>query len=362
MFDGDWNLVLAAYNGGPGRVSRAMKRSGVDDFWKLSATSKYLPQGNARVRAAHPGGDDHRPEPRAVRLRDGRPPSRSATRRSRCRRRSTCAASPSGPARRWTRSRQLNPELRRWTTPVKYPNYEVKVPAGTADKLTAKLAEASPADFSAFKWYTAKKGETLLTVARQFGVSRTDVAEANNLIAQVASASRPGADHPAPAGDDPRGPHRARRAVGRRVAQHRRTGCRRRPVTAGHAVVRRHLQGQAGRHPLLDRPALRHDGREDQELEPALEQSHRARHAAEDHDLAPDRSERPPVKTAARRQYAAGKPSSPLAGTTTDSSPLRTGYRPLVPGYRLLLTSELQRFRDVIECDVWRLTQIGNRP
>src|SRR5262249_8986095 len=40
---------------------------------------------------------------------------------------------------------------------------------------------ASPADFSTFKWYTAKKGETLLTVGRRFGVSRAEVAEANNL-------------------------------------------------------------------------------------------------------------------------------------------------------------------------------------
>ena len=84
----------------------------------------------------------------------------------------------------------LNPELRRWTTPVKYPQYDLKVPKGTGDRLTAKLAGASPADFSTFKWYTAKKGETLLTVARRFGVSRADVAEANNLTTK--SRLRPG--------------------------------------------------------------------------------------------------------------------------------------------------------------------------
>ena len=38
----------------------------------------------------------------------------------------------------------LNPELRRWTTPVKYPDYEVKVPKGTADGSNAKLAGRRP--------------------------------------------------------------------------------------------------------------------------------------------------------------------------------------------------------------------------
>src|SRR6478672_330440 len=41
---GDWHLALASYNGGPGRVQTAMKRSRKDDFWELSASSRYLPR------------------------------------------------------------------------------------------------------------------------------------------------------------------------------------------------------------------------------------------------------------------------------------------------------------------------------
>ncbi len=42
LFDqfGDWLLVLAAYNGGPGKVYTAIKKSGSRDFWTLQ---KYLP-------------------------------------------------------------------------------------------------------------------------------------------------------------------------------------------------------------------------------------------------------------------------------------------------------------------------------
>ena len=37
---GDWLLVIAAYNGGPGSVNNAIKRSGSRDFWSLQ---NYLP-------------------------------------------------------------------------------------------------------------------------------------------------------------------------------------------------------------------------------------------------------------------------------------------------------------------------------
>ncbi len=48
MFD-DWHLALASYNGGPGRMQRAVKRSGIDDFWRLAASSA----ATCRVRRAN---------------------------------------------------------------------------------------------------------------------------------------------------------------------------------------------------------------------------------------------------------------------------------------------------------------------
>ena len=38
---GNWELVMAAYNAGPGRVRSAVKRAGTTDYWKVA---KFLPQ------------------------------------------------------------------------------------------------------------------------------------------------------------------------------------------------------------------------------------------------------------------------------------------------------------------------------
>ena len=191
MFNGDWHLVLAAYNGGLGRLQRAMKVRQTDDFWSLSETPKYLPRETreyvplilaAIIVAKNPAQYGFQYTPSETATYEKVPVPRAVDLRR---------------VAEWTGTtideiQALNPELRRWTTPVKYPNYEVKVPVGTAEKLTARLTGAPPSDLGALNWYTVKRGETLSTVARKLRVNRVDLAEANNL--SVSSRIRPGQD------------------------------------------------------------------------------------------------------------------------------------------------------------------------
>jgi membrane-bound lytic murein transglycosylase D len=75
----------------------------------------------------------------------------------------------------------LNPELRRWTTPVKEKDYALKVPTGTAEVVSARLSESADTDLASLKYYSVKRGETVSTIAKTLGVSRSDLAEANYL-------------------------------------------------------------------------------------------------------------------------------------------------------------------------------------
>jgi membrane-bound lytic murein transglycosylase D len=190
IFGGDWHLALASYNGGPGRMQRALKTARVDNFWTLTDKSKILPRETreyvpmilaAIVIARNPaqyGFDFESEEPAAF----------------------DKVALP-GPVdlRRvaeWTDSsideiQSLNPELRRWTTPVRDTSYELKVPAGTGDKVSARLTD-DPSDLAAFKFYTVKRGETLPLIARKLHVSKDDLAQANYLspLARVSTGQK----------------------------------------------------------------------------------------------------------------------------------------------------------------------------
>jgi membrane-bound lytic murein transglycosylase D len=180
MFDGDWHLALASYNGGPGRVQRALKQTRARDFWTMSAKPRALPRETrdyvpmilaAIVIARNPAqyGFEFAAQPPATYETVTLPRPVDLRR-----------------VAEWTDTtideiQALNPELRRWTTPVRDEAYQLKVPAGTAALVTAQLGESDTTELASLRWYTVRKGETLATVARKLGVSRTDLAEANYL-------------------------------------------------------------------------------------------------------------------------------------------------------------------------------------
>ena len=180
MFGEDWHLALASYNGGPGRVQRAMKRAGREDFWSLSASSRFLPRETrdyvplilaAIIVARNPGQYGmnvtpwEQPEFETVQVNGAVDIRRVAE---------------------WVdipvqTIQELNPELRRWTTPVRATDYALKVPMGTADVVRERLASADPTELAALNRHTVKKGETLTSIAKRLKVSRADLAEANYL-------------------------------------------------------------------------------------------------------------------------------------------------------------------------------------
>ena len=77
--------------------------------------------------------------------------------------------------------RELNPELRRWTTPVRQVTYQLRVPAGTANAVAQGHDSSDPEEAAALQWHVVKTGESLPALARRLGVSRGDLADANYL-------------------------------------------------------------------------------------------------------------------------------------------------------------------------------------
>jgi len=180
MFDGDWALALAAYNAGQGRVKRALKRSGHSDFWALTASTTYLPRETRNyvplVMAAMIIARD--PVKYGLNAQPAYTP------------RLETVTLPAAVDLRWIATwigssvssiQALNPELRRWLTPIRSTNHELKVPSGTGDIIRAHLALASPTDLAPLDWHTVEQGETLIAIARKLKVTRTDLAEANYL-------------------------------------------------------------------------------------------------------------------------------------------------------------------------------------
>jgi membrane-bound lytic murein transglycosylase D len=183
LFDlfGDWNLALAGYNAGEGKVQRAMARYRTDDFWKLRRTrglrretKNYVPLIHAAiVLAKAPERYGFTVTPDDVPDHE-RVPIEAAVHLG-------VIAACAGETVEGLRA--LNPELRRLATPADR-TFALRVPAARAQAVAQCLAQRPPEERVTFRTHVVGRGQTLGSIARANGVSARDVAEANGITLQ----------------------------------------------------------------------------------------------------------------------------------------------------------------------------------
>jgi membrane-bound lytic murein transglycosylase D len=177
----NWDFALAAYNRGEGGIHRDIAKSHIADFMEMAElqathreTQNHVPQIHAAAiiaKHAHQYGFELRDEPAradtvvidyVVDLE--------------------VAAQSAGTTEEMLR--ELNPELRTWVTPVlskDYLTYALKLPLGSGERYLREIAKVEDKTPKRQVQYAVRRGDTLGSIARKFGVSVASIKRWNSL-------------------------------------------------------------------------------------------------------------------------------------------------------------------------------------
>jgi membrane-bound lytic murein transglycosylase D len=184
---GDWYLAIAAYNSGPGNVQYGVEKTGYADFWELyrrsvlpAETKNYVPiilamtimaknpqqYGLDKINLEQPLETDTVRVDYPVDLR-------------------LVAEAADVPIQQLM---DLNPSLLRLTTP-KDAVFDLHLPVGTKDRYVAAIS-AIPVDKRvSWRYHRVAPGDTLAAIARKYHTSAAAIAEANNMSGDEAIAN-----------------------------------------------------------------------------------------------------------------------------------------------------------------------------
>lgn len=176
---GSWNLAMAAYNAGEGKILKALNKTKKDDFWELLSTKyikketkEYVPRFiAARMIAANPdeyGFDkiDYHPPFEYDEVVINHPLDLDLAAEF---------ADTSVDV-----IRELNPELRRWSTPPGESSYSLRIPVGKKETFLKNLSETPQEKWFSIEKYRVKKGDTIKKIAKKTGIPVTVILELNN--------------------------------------------------------------------------------------------------------------------------------------------------------------------------------------
>jgi membrane-bound lytic murein transglycosylase D len=175
-----WYLAVAAYNAGEGKIGRGVEKYNTNDFWQLASndylaleTKRYVPKLIAAIIIAkNPEqygftGISYQETTRYDRIKV--PPMTDLN----------AVAAASG--QDLDEIRDLNNELLKNFTPPGNNSYELRIPAGTYEKVASNLSRLQPVASIDYKTHIVKKGDTLTAICRMYNLSKTALLKANNL-------------------------------------------------------------------------------------------------------------------------------------------------------------------------------------
>ncbi|HXP91787.1 MAG TPA: LysM peptidoglycan-binding domain-containing protein [Fibrobacteria bacterium] len=175
---GDWRLAMAAYNCGENCVERAIRRSGVNDYWRIGLpreTRNYVPRiFAAAILAKNPKAHGFEVQPWAPVLADTFTVQGGYT------------FSQIGQALGVQEDSLglLNPALVRGTTPPVHDNWLLNLPQGTRSRFADAYASLEPS-FQAPQpqryVHRVRRKETLAGIAARYGVSVSDIRRWNKI-------------------------------------------------------------------------------------------------------------------------------------------------------------------------------------
>jgi membrane-bound lytic murein transglycosylase D len=221
----DWELALAAYNVGEGRVRKQIARQRTRDFWSLRLpreTRNHIPKFYAALIL----GSD--PEAYGFSRGRGSAPQVETVNVEGCVDFDVLAECAGTDAQTLA---DLNPALVRRCTPPDSERWDVLVPAGTAERAQVELAKLPEDHRVRWAHHVVHRGETLSRIASRYRTSVDAIVEANRLRSRnrlrvgqdlLIPQGRPsGANAPRIASAEPRGaPRRASDAGDRPTSVH----------------------------------------------------------------------------------------------------------------------------------------------
>lgn len=177
---GSWKLALAAYNAGEGKIMKALKSTGYDNYWSLlhtrtikPETKEYVPRYIAAAMIANTpesfGFSDLQYHPPLTfdEVDVYSPVDIEVIAR--------CADTTVAEIR------ALNPELRRWSTPLNEAVYTIRIPAGTREMFLQRLAQIPEEERFSIERHIVRKGETLKSIASKYSVPVSVVTAMNSI-------------------------------------------------------------------------------------------------------------------------------------------------------------------------------------